>query len=244
MRLSGNTILITGGATGIGLALAKALVGAGNEVLVCGRRRDRLEAAKAQIPGLRVRVCDVAKAGSRQSLVRWATSSFKKLNVLVNNAGIQRVIDLRKGPRDLADADAEIATNLAAPIHLTALLVPHLLRRKEAAVVNVSSGLAFTPLAAVPVYCATKAAIHSYSVSLRYQLKGTAIKVFEIAPPTVDTELAGPQRSREERGPSITPDAVAAAALRALEEDDYEVAVGAAQNLRAGREKLVEMINH
>jgi uncharacterized oxidoreductase len=215
----------------------------GNQVIVCGRRRNRLQAAQAQIPGLRTRVCDVSKARSRQALVRWATSSFPDLNVLVNNAGIQRAIDLRKGPRDLADADQEIATNLVAPIHLTALLIPHLLKKKESAVVNISSGLAFTPIAVMPVYCATKAAIHSFSLSLRRQLKGTTVKVFEVAPPTVDTELPGPRRRREDRGPSISPDAVAAAVLKALEADDYEVAIGAAENLRTGRERLLDAIN-
>lgn len=244
MRLSGNTVLITGGATGIGLAIAAALVRDGNEVVICGRRRARLQAAKAQVPGLHTRVCDVSKAASRQSLVKWATSSFSALNVLVNNAGIQRVVDFRKGPRDLQEADEEIETNLRAPVHLTALLVPHLLRQKEAAVVNISSGLAFTPLAMMPVYCATKAALHSLSLSLRHQLKDTAIKVFEIVPPMVDTELAGTRRANDDRASrSLSPDAVAAGFLKALENDDYEVAIGAAENLRAGREKLFEAIN-
>jgi uncharacterized oxidoreductase len=245
MKVSGNTVLITGGATGIGLALAAVLVDKGNDVIVCGRRRDKLKAARVKIPGLHTRVCDISKATSRQFLVRWATSSFKALNILINNAGIQRAINFRKGLRDIDSVDEEIATNLRAPIHLTALLVPHFMKKKQAAVVNISSGLAFTPLATVPVYCATKAAIHSLSLSLRHQLKGTSIKVFEVAPPIVDTELAGPQRSRRDREDmAISPDAVAVAFLKALKKDSYEVAIGLAQDLRRGRDRLFENINH
>ncbi len=244
MRLSGNTVLITGGATGIGLAVAGALVREGNEVIICGRRRDRLRAAKAQVPGLRTRVCDVSNAASRRALVRWVTSSFGTLNVLVNNAGVQHVVDFREGPRDLDDADEEVATNLRAPIHLTALLVPHLLKQKESAIVNISSGLAYAPLAMIPVYCATKAALHSLSLSLRHQLKDTPIKVFEIAPPRVDTDLGWSRHAKGAR-PSmgIGTETVAAAVLKALENDDYEVAVGAAENLRAGRDRLFEQMN-
>ena len=245
MKLSGNTVLITGGATGIGLAIAGALVHEGNEVIICGRRRDRLQAAKAQYPGLRTRVCDVSKAASRESLVSWATSSFEGLNVLVNNAGVQHVVDFQEGPRDLDDADEEIATNLRAPIHLTALLVPHLLRHKGSAVVNISSGLAYAPLAMIPVYCAAKAALHSLSLSLRHQLKDTSIKVFEIAPPRVDTDLGWSRLARGDRRPSmgISPDVVAAAFVKALASDDYEVAIGAAENLRAGRERSFDAMN-
>ena len=149
MRTTGNTVLITGVGTGIGLALAEHLVRLDNAVIICGRRRQRLLAAKKQIPELTIRVCDVSRAASRRALVQWITSKFGDLNILVNNAGIQRAVDLRRGPRDLSDADEEVATNLIAPIHLSALLVPHLRRRKHAAIVNISSGLAFTPLAVV-----------------------------------------------------------------------------------------------
>lgn len=169
MNTSGNTVLITGGATGIGLALAEALVARGNEVLVCGRRRERLKTAKTRVPQLHVRVCDITKQRSRLDLLDWISVRYKTLNVLVNNAGIQRCIDFRKGPRDLALADEEIAANLSAPIYLSAMLIPHLVRQKQAAIVNISSGLGFTPLAAVPVYSATKAAVHSLSLTMRHR---------------------------------------------------------------------------
>lgn len=243
MKTTGNTVLITGGGTGIGLALAEALVNAGNEVVICGRRRPKLHAAKKRLPSLHIRVCDVSKRGSRESLVDWATSRFPSLNILVNNAGIQRAVDFRKGSRDLPMADAEIATNLAGPIHLSALLIPHLKKRKGAAILNVSSGLAFTPLAVVPVYCATKAAIHAFSMSLRHQLRDTTVSVFEVAPPIVPTELSGRRHRPEGDEFSMSAQAVAAGTLDALEHDTYEVALGPAANLRKQRDALFEVMN-
>lgn len=198
MKISGNTVLITGGATGIGLALAEALLARGNEVIICGRRRARLAAARARHPALHTRVADVGRTSGRRALLDWVLRRFPDLNVLVNNAGVQRVVDFRHGPRDLPLVDEELSTNLAAPIHLSAMFIPHLRRRREAAIVNISSGLGFTPLAVVPVYCATKAAIRAWSLSLRHQLRQTRVRVFEVAPPIVPTELAGERERPEE----------------------------------------------
>lgn len=243
MRTTGNTILITGGGTGIGLALAEQLIRRDNQVVICGRRRHYLLAAKKRLPQLNIRVCDVSRPASRRALVRWITSAFSHLNILVNNAGIQREVDFRKGQRDLSDADEEVATNLVAPIHLSALLIPHLRRQKHAAIVNISSGLAFTPLAAVPVYCATKSAIHSLSLSLRFQLSGTPVRVFEVAPPMVRTELSGSRRRPEDDEHFMSPDDVAQGIVDALEHDKYEVALGPAVGLYRQREALFETIN-
>lgn len=240
MDTSGNTVLVTGGATGIGFALAEALVNRGNRVVICGRRVERLRAAKKRIPALHIRVCDVSTRASRESLARWVTFRFPSLNVLVNNAGIQRVVDFRKGGRDLPHVDAELATNLAAPMHLSALLVPHLRKRKPAAIVNISSGLAFTPVAVVPVYCATKAAIHSFTLSLRHQLRDTTVRVFEVAPPIVDTELS---RRRDRPPGTMSAQEVAAGILDALQRDTPEVALGLAANLHMQREALFSVIN-
>ena len=243
MKTSGNTVLITGGGSGIGLALTEALVRSGNQVVICGRRRDRLKAVQARMPGVHFRVCDVSKARSRQALVDWLMSEFRKLNILINNAGIQRQVNFLKGPKDLREADNEVTTNLVAPIHLSAKLIPHLRRKKEAAIVNISSGLAFTPLAIVPVYCATKAAVHSWSLSLRHQLRKTSVHVFEVAPPMVATGLSG-ERSRPENGDSVmSAEAVADGVLKALGRNQYEVALGAAANLLAEREALFSAIN-
>ena len=195
------------------------------------------------MPDIHFRVCDVSLARSRRALVEWLQSEFKKLNILVNNAGVQRSVDFLRGPRDLADADEEIATNLTAPIHLSALLIPHLRRKKEAAIVNISSGLAFTPLASVPVYCATKAALHSFSLCLRHQLRHTSVCVFEVAPPMVATELAG-RRNRAEDGEYVmSAEAVAVGVVEALERNQHEVALGAAANLLAQREALFSALN-
>ncbi|OFW03425.1 MAG: hypothetical protein A3I61_16625 [Acidobacteria bacterium RIFCSPLOWO2_02_FULL_68_18] len=133
MNISGNTVLITGGGTGIGLALAEALLDQGNAVIVCGRRRARLAAARARHPSLHTRVADLSRPSGREALVAWVLRRFPDLNVLVNNAGVQRVVDFRHGPRDLPLVDEELSTNLAAPIHLSAMLVPHLRRRREVA---------------------------------------------------------------------------------------------------------------
>lgn len=197
MKLTGNTVLITGGASGIGFGLAEALLARKNKVIICGRRIDRLREAQAKLPGLHTRVCDVTDGDARRELAVWATDSFPDLNVLINNAGIQRNIDLKAGSDEISDGESEIAVNLEAPIMLTALLVPHLLRRKEAAIINVSSGLIYQPAAGLPIYCATKAALHVYTHLLRRQLANTGIRVYEAVPPMVDTELNKAGRDKQ-----------------------------------------------
>lgn len=191
MQLSGNTILITGGASGIGLALAERFLQAGSEVIICGRRENKLREAKQKLPKLHTHLCDVATAEQRVALRDWVFTNFPALNVLINNAGIQRRIALTQ-PEHWETTREELAINLEAPIHLTTLLLPHLLQRENAALLNVTSGLAFSPLAGVPVYCATKAALHSFTLSLRHQLRDSGVQVIEIIPPAVDTDLGGP----------------------------------------------------
>jgi uncharacterized oxidoreductase len=235
MNTSGNTILITGGTSGIGLALAEACIKAGNQVIICGRGEERLQKAVKKLPGLHAKKCDISRAEERSALFEWAAANYPGLNVLVNNAGIQRQIDFLKGAHELLDGEDEIETNFRAPIHLSALFIPHFERQKQAAIVNISSGLGFIPIAILPVYCATKAATHSFSVSLRHQLRQTSIKVFEIIPPTVDTELdkgARDRRGQAEHG--IQPGEVAEATLDALRRDQYETAVAGAQFLYLG----------
>lgn len=235
MKIKGNTILITGGATGIGFSLAEALVKAGNKVIICGRRQAKLEEAKAKLPTLETRVCDVSKEKEREALFNWIKANFSDLNILVNNAGIQRMVNLKAGTKSLFKGEDEIQTNLVAPIRLSAYFIPLLLKQKAAAIVNVSSGLGFVPIAAMPVYCATKAAVHLFSVSLRYQLKDTPIKVFEIIPPAVDTELGkgqGEEGDQEYKG--IYPSELAKAVLPAIANDEYEIPVGEAKDLVLG----------
>jgi uncharacterized oxidoreductase len=172
MKSSGNSVLITGGATGIGFALASAFSNLGNEVIVCGRREEKLRQAKERLPGISIRKCDISQRADVESLVSWVVSSHPDVNVLVNNAGIQRAIDLRKGVEDLTANEDEIMINLRSQVYLSAYFVPVFSKRPgESAIINVSSGLAIVPLARFPVYCATKAAIHSFTVSLRHQLR-------------------------------------------------------------------------
>ncbi|WP_204248396.1 SDR family oxidoreductase [Hymenobacter sp. PAMC 26628] len=161
MNLANNTILLTGGATGIGLALAKRLQAAGSQVIAVGRRADKLYEAQQQVPGLLTYQADLAQPAERVALAEWVQREHPALNVLINNAGIQNrvaVAELAASPGAWENARAELAINLDAPIHLTALLLKHLQDRPGATVLNVSSGLAFVPLAMVPIYCATKAA--------------------------------------------------------------------------------------
>jgi uncharacterized oxidoreductase len=191
MKMSGNTVLITGGGSGIGLALAERFLKAGNKVITVGRREEKLQEAKDKFPQLHTRVCDVSKAEERVSLFKWATSEFPELNVLVNNAGIQQRVNLLNATNGWAYYQKEIAINVEGPIHLTMLFTPHLIKKEKATVINISSGLAIMPGVWVPIYSATKAAIHSFTMTLRHQLAKTNVDVIEVFPPAVNTDLGG-----------------------------------------------------
>ena len=190
MRLTSNTILITGGASGIGLAMAVRFVDRGNDVIICGRRENALREARTRFPKLRTCECDLTNPTERIDLFEWAVAEHPGLNVLVNNAGVQRRVTLAE-PEAWSIAAEEIEINLSAPIHLSRLFLPHLKEKDPAAIINISSGLGFAPLATVPIYSATKAAMHSYTLSLRHQLRESSVEVIEIAPPAVDTDLGG-----------------------------------------------------
>lgn len=190
MEFKANTVLITGGASGIGLALAERFIQAGSSVIICGRREDKLKEAQSKYPQLHIRVCNVANPAERTALFTWVTETYPGLNILVNNAGIQQRIQLQQKPA-WETLGEELAINLEAPIHLSTLFIPHLLHQEQPAMINITSGLAFVPLANVPVYCATKAALRSFTLSLRHQLSGTPVSVIEIIPPAVDTDLGG-----------------------------------------------------
>jgi len=245
MRIIGNTVLITGGATGIGYALAEAFLNADNEVIICGRRKLKLDEAKRKLPRVHVKRIDVAREDERKSLFRWVTSNFGNINVLINNAGIQRQVDFTspRVARATRSRDDEVAVNFVAPVRVCALFTPKLLKRKRAAIVNVSSGLAFVPIAMMPVYCAAKAAIHSFTTSLRHQLRDTSIRVFEAAPPATDTELdrsfAGGQ---EEAYRGINPQEVAAAIMEGMKTDTGEIIIGEAQRLYKAARRNSEAI--
>lgn len=195
MQMQGNTILVTGGGSGIGRALAESFYRQGNQVIIAGRRRDLLEQVAKTNPGMGIAMVDMMDAKSIQSFAEQVRADYPSLNVVINNAGIMRPESVQSGA--LGDAEAMVLTNLLGPIRLTAALLPHLMRQSHATILNVSSGLAFLTLAATPTYCATKAAIHSYTQALRYQLKDTAVQVLELIPPYVQTELMGPGQASD-----------------------------------------------
>jgi uncharacterized oxidoreductase len=198
MKMSGNAILVTGGGSGIGQGLAEAFFERGNSVLIAGRNRERLEAVAAKNPGMQVLTVDMADAFSIARLAEQALQKLPDLNVLINNAGMMQSENLRD-PASVSKAEVTVATNLLGPIRLTLALLPHLAAQPEAAVLNVTSGLAFIPLATTPTYCATKAALHSWTQSLRWQLRNTSIIVHEIAPPYVRTGLTGERQANDPR---------------------------------------------
>ncbi len=192
MKTTGNTILITGGGSGIGRGLAEALHKLGNKVIIAGRRKQVLDETTAANPGMASAILNIEDGASIRSFAQKLVADFPSLNAVIHNAGIMRPEDFLNKP-DAADAEAIITTNLLGPIRLTAALLPQLKRQPHATIMTVSSGLAFIPLALTPTYCATKAAIHSWSESLRYQLKSTNIEVVELAPPYVQTDLMAGQ---------------------------------------------------
>jgi uncharacterized oxidoreductase len=195
MQMTGNTILITGGGSGIGRGLAAAFHAEGNQVVIAGRRKNLLDETVAQYPGMKAAVLDMDSAQGIQNFAAQLKTDCASLNVVIHNAGIMREEVLTEAKT--ADAEAMIATNLLGPIRLTAALLPLLLTKPQAAIMTVSSGLAFVPLALNPTYCATKAAIHSYTESLRYQLQDTSVQVLELIPPYVQTELQGQRQAND-----------------------------------------------
>jgi uncharacterized oxidoreductase len=182
MDLSHSTVLITGGASGIGFALARELVEADCRVIICGRRKEKLEKARREIPELITIECDVSSEAGRLSLFSRVTKKFPRFNVLINNATIQQQPAPLTEQQDWTQHRLELATNLDAPLHLSMLFIPHLLKQMSAAIINISSELAFAPLSLTPTYCASKAGLHSFTVSMREQLKATKINVIEVIP--------------------------------------------------------------
>ena len=195
MTPDGNTILITGGGSGIGRALAEAFHAQGNQVVIAGRRKALLDEVTSANPGMKSAILDIENSEAIRDFADQIKNTYPALNAVIHCAGIMRPEHLESGNVD--DAEATITTNLLGPIRLTAVLLPLLQAQPQATIMTVSSGLAFLPLARAPTYCATKAAIHSYTQSLRYQLKDTHVQVLELIPPYVQTELMGTQQAND-----------------------------------------------
>lgn len=187
MKLSGNKILVTGGASGIGLGLTERFIKENNTVIICGRREDVLKGVASKFPSVITRVCDLSIEDERMKLYEWIRTEHSDLNVLVNNAGIQNWMNVTDN--DFYErAKQEVSINVLAPVHLTSLFLK---LPSVDTIVNVTSGLAFVPLAKVPVYCSTKAFFRSFTLSLRYLLKEKNVEVVEVIPPALNTDLGG-----------------------------------------------------
>lgn len=222
MNTQNNTILITGGSAGIGLELAKQLLAQGNQVIITGRNAERLQKAAAQLPGVTAIAGDVAKADDVARLVSQVSQEHPGLNMVINNAGAAFVHNPSSDSGTFEKAEAEMLTNYLSIIRLNELLLPLLKRQPAAAIVNVSSIVTFAPSSAIPTYSASKAALHSYTQTLRHLLAGTSVKVFELMPPLVNTDFS------EDIGGAngIPPAQVAEEFLAALAQDEYEIHVG------------------
>lgn len=231
MELVGRTILITGGTSGIGQALAAEFLARGNTVIVTSRTESRLEEVRNAHPSVATLVCDQSDPAAIRRLGAELVDRFPALDVLINNAGIGLKRNLNDASIPLEELEAEIRTNLSGPIQIVAQLLPQLKRQPSAMIVNVTSGLAFVPLPLKPIYCATKSAMHSYTQSLRVQLKRTRVRVVELAPPAVATEF---NKGQEEMnaGPRMDAAAFARAALHGLEQGREEITPGLSRMLR------------
>jgi len=232
MRLQQRTVLISGGTSGIGLELAKELHGRGNAVIVTGRDQEKLDAAKRALPGVHAFMSDVSDPRAIATLYDSVLAHFPALDTLINNAGVMRNLNLNKH-RDLLDVTREIDINLSGPIRMIQQFLPHLKTRRGALIINVSSGLAFVPLPISPVYSATKAALHSFTQSLRAQLDGTGVSVIELAPPAVETALFRgefAEEMRREKGMDVK--VLVRKAIAGIEAGELEIRPGLSNVLK------------
>lgn len=233
MNLSKNTILITGGASGIGFELVKQLSALGNTIIITGRDQAKLDRAQKQFPKIHTIQSDVSDPSKIALLFNDVTKKFPELNILINNAGVMRTLNIHNEPGDTTDFTREIDTNLKGPIHMVKQFLPHLKTKSTAAIINVTSGLAFVPLPTSPVYCATKAALHSFTLSLRVQLQKTNVKVFELAPPATKTELMDSFDPQDMKGISVmTVEAMVASAIHGVQNDVLEIRPGQSNQLK------------
>jgi uncharacterized oxidoreductase len=225
MQLVGHTILITGGSEGIGFELAKALA-PDNIVIICGRSAVKLERAKSALPQVMTEVCDITDEAQRDELVERVLRKYPKLNILVNNAGSRHRIYLRNGDDIESDLNADLSVNFVAPVSLSGKLLKHLQEQPRAAIVNISTGLVYLPKATQPFYCAAKAALHSYTRSLRWALQNSRVRVFEVMMTLVDTNFHQGDLPRNIK--AMSPREAARLTLEGILRDEEEIHIGKA----------------
>lgn len=236
MKLANNKILITGGASGIGLGLAERFIQENNTVIICGRREAALQEAKNKLPGVITKACDLSEEAGRMDLYNWVAEQHSDLNVLVNNAGIQNWMDL-SDENFYQKSNNEVATNVMAPIHLTTLFTK---LKSLNTIINVTSGLAFIPLSKVPVYCATKAFMRSFTLSLRHMLQPQNIEVIEMIPPALNTDLGG--KGIHDGHPAVSD--FIAAVFQQMKEGKTELTFGTSEaRANANNETITEYFN-
>ncbi|MBL3658723.1 SDR family oxidoreductase [Fulvivirga sediminis] len=227
MIITGSTILITGGSSGIGFALAKKFLSLGNKVIITGRNQGKLDRIKANFPNIITFKGDVSDRSSLDDLIVFIEQQHAEINILINNAAVQYNYDFISEPDLTYKIDYEVAVNIKAPMTLTGLLLPLLLKNKNSAIVNVSSGLFIAPKQSAAVYCASKSALHSFTKTLRYQLEDTSVKVFEIIPSLVDTPMTtGRGKSK------IKPEELVAEFMKSFEKDRFEIYIGKTKLLK------------
>lgn len=241
MNISKNTVFITGGGSGIGLELARIFVKNGNAVIICGRNKQKLENAQHSIPALKIIECDVSNAEDVERMLEQHGKELQVVNILVNNAGIMNVYDIQSAETTLERMELEVSTNFLAPLRLIKHFLPILQSKPEAAIVNVTSGVAYVPMAAAPIYSATKAALHSLSLSLRNQLCSTSVKVFEVLPPLVDTEMPTALQGNGKSMKKVSPESVAETILKGLATNELEMRIGD-NNLLYWANRIVPLI--
>lgn len=223
MELKNSTILITGGTSGIGLELVKQLTEQGANIIITGRRLYALNETKKQFPKVHTVQSDVSNPQDIEQLYNEVTQQFPKLNIIINNAGLMRLIDLQDSVLELENINREIATNLSGTVQMVHQFLPHLKKQKSSAIVNVSSGIAFMPYTVAPIYSATKAGVRAYTQALRLQLQGTSVKVFEMIPPGVNTNLQNDWVVKPSPGMMMEVDKMVSIAIKGLLKDKPEL---------------------
>lgn len=227
MKLTNNTLLITGGTSGIGRAFVERLYHLNNRIIVVSSNAENLNKLKSEFPNIEIIRCDLSEPAAVKNLISICLENYQEINIVINNAGVQFNHSWVENRTNFDQIARETAINFISPMHIVYGLLPILLKKQESAIINISSALAFAPKKTAPIYCGTKAAIHASTKALRYQLENTPIKVFEVIPPLVDTDMTKNRKSSK-----ISPQHLVEKALAKFQKDQYEINIGKVKLLR------------